>query len=103
MSKSGLQRSAVIVASCGVFRFGGKFRHQCLDIYIYMYLDITFSNPQTEPKYPQLKNQYKKKMSYTKNDVLEKGYEHGESSATLDEDAAVLVCSPAPSIQKEPP
>lgn len=39
-------------------------------------------------------------MSYSKNDVLEKGYEHGDSSATLDEDAAVLVRSPAPSIEK---
>lgn len=41
-------------------------------------------------------------MSYTKNDALEKDYEHGDSSATLDEDAAVLVRYPAPSIQKEP-
>lgn len=41
-------------------------------------------------------------MSYTKNDALQKGYEHGDSSATLDEDAAVLVRSPASSIQKEP-
>lgn len=35
-SKSGQRRSAVIVASCGVFRFGGKFRHRRLDIYMYL-------------------------------------------------------------------
>lgn len=98
MSKSGLQRSAVIVASCGVFRFGGKFRHQCLDIY--MYLDHHVFESPNRTKIPTRTNT--KKMSYAKNDAPEKGYEHGESSATLDEDAAVLVCSPAPSIQKEP-
>lgn len=39
-------------------------------------------------------------MSYIKNDALEESHQQGDFSPTLDEDAADLVRSPAPWLQK---